>query len=260
MIVARVDGENLVVLCGIGRIEVVAADGEALQADAEHLALDAVLHHGLLLREDLVERLLEQTAVEGVVDGNIFAAVVHPEVHDAGVALSLTHGVGDVAAALGVLDPELADALVGIGQRERAALGMGEGRGVEVEQRARLLAPIDPRLEILHGDFVAIHSLALEIAVDLVQIEAVAAGDEALGLEHVGTQLVDVAGGAGKVAGGLDAAAHVAGQHLEAVYVVGLPAVHGEVEVLKKSQSGLGVHTDLGIALFGYGVGLGDKF
>jgi len=60
VIVTGVDGENLVVLGRIGGVEVVAAHGEALESDAEHLALDAVLHVLLLLGEDLVEGVLEE--------------------------------------------------------------------------------------------------------------------------------------------------------------------------------------------------------
>ena len=39
---------------------------------------------------------------------------MYPDIHDTRVALELTHCVGDAAATLGVLNPEVADALVGI--------------------------------------------------------------------------------------------------------------------------------------------------
>ena len=68
VIMSCVDGRDLAVCCRIGRIEVVRADGEALQPDAEDLALDAVLHIGLLLAENLVERVLEQAAIQVMID------------------------------------------------------------------------------------------------------------------------------------------------------------------------------------------------
>ena len=49
---------------------------------------------------------------------------MNPDVHDAGVALCLAHGIGNTATALGVLYPEVANGLVGVRQRETAALGM----------------------------------------------------------------------------------------------------------------------------------------
>ena len=67
MVVAGVDCRNLAVLCCVGSVEVVAADGEALEYDYEYLYFDAVLHVLLILGENLIERLLEQPAVESVV-------------------------------------------------------------------------------------------------------------------------------------------------------------------------------------------------
>ena len=117
VIMSRVDGQNLVVFCCISRIEVVTSHCETLQSDAKHLTFDAILHHGLFLLEDLIQRLLEEVAVHSMVDAHILASVMHPEVHDAGVALCLTHRIGNVTTTFRVLNPEVADALVGICQR-----------------------------------------------------------------------------------------------------------------------------------------------
>ena len=51
---------------------------------------------------------------------------MNPGVHDTGVLLGLTDGLGDGAAALRVFDPEVADGFVGIGKAEVAALGVRE--------------------------------------------------------------------------------------------------------------------------------------
>ena len=150
---------------------------------------------------------------------------MYPQVHDTGIVLSLTHCVGNVTAALGVLHPELADRLVGVGQREAAALGVRERRRVEVEQGVVLLCPVNPALEIFDGHLVTVNHLALEIAVDFVQIQTVVARDKALGLQDVRTQFVNVAGRTGEVAGTLYAAAQCSGLNLETFYVIGLPAV-----------------------------------
>ena len=126
MIVTCVDGQNLVVLGGVGSVEIVRTHGEALQTDTEHLSFDAVLHMLLVLGEDLIEALLQGLTIEHMIDRYILASVVYPYVHNTRIVLSLTHRVCNIAAALGVLYPELTDALVGICQREVSALGVRE--------------------------------------------------------------------------------------------------------------------------------------
>ena len=74
---------------GVGRIEIITADCETLQTDAEDLALHAVLHPVVVMLENLVERVFEQFAVHIAVDSYVLAAVVYPRVHDTGVLLGL---------------------------------------------------------------------------------------------------------------------------------------------------------------------------
>ena len=78
MIVSRVDCENLVVFGCVCRIKIVGSYGEALQTDTEHLTFNTVFHIGLLLLENLVQRLLEQVAVHGMVHTHVLTSVVHP--------------------------------------------------------------------------------------------------------------------------------------------------------------------------------------
>ena len=77
---------------------------------------------------------------------------------------------------------------------------------------------------MLDATLVAVDELATEVAVDLVEVQTVVAGDERLDELDVLTHLVDVTGTAGIVASGLDATREgvVA---LEAHHIVGLPAV-----------------------------------
>jgi hypothetical protein len=127
-----------------------------------------------------------------------------PDVHDTGITLGLTHRVGDAAAALCVLDPELADSRIGIGKGEVPALGMAERGGVEVKLEIVGLGPLDPALEMLDTDLVTIDELSSEISIDLMEVDAVVAGQKSLHELQVGTDLVDVAGTSRIVAGGLD--------------------------------------------------------
>ena len=256
----RIEGHDLAAAGSVADVEVVAPDGIALQPDAEHLRLDAVLHVVVFGLEDAVERVTQQLAVEHAVHRKVFRAVVYPEVHDRGVALRLAHLFGNGAAALGVFHPEVPDSGVGVGQREIAALGVRERRRVEVELHAVLFRPLDPALEMPGLHLVAVDRLAAELAVDLVQVQAVRTGNERLGLEDVGTQLFDVAGFARVVARSLDAAREVAAPVFEARHVVRLPAVERERDVLKRRERLFGVYADLRIAFPRDGVCLFDKF
>jgi len=116
LIVARVEGVDDIVFRAVSSVEVVRADGVGLQSDTEELGLKTVLHVGQFLGEDVVKAVFEYLAVAVFLYGEVFAAVMDPDIHDTGIALCLTHGVGDASATLGMLDPEVADVLVGIGQ------------------------------------------------------------------------------------------------------------------------------------------------
>ena len=83
------------------------------------------------------------------------------------------------------------------------------------------------------------------------------AGDEALGKLDVGPDLVDVAGAARIVTGGLDSAGEAV-LGFETNHVIGLPAVQGNGSLLKDFDSLVGVHADGGIALLGELVGFQD--
>ena len=205
VVVAGVDGEQLVVLCGIGCVEVVAAYGEAFESDSEDFAFDAVFHHGQLLAKDLVERLFQQLSVFAVSDADVLATVVNPEVHDAGVALCFSHSIGDATATAGVFNPEIPDIVVGICQGEVSAFGMRERGAVEVERHVVFAAPFHPRSKVRLVNLVAVNHTTAEVGIDLVQTQPVLSGDEALGLHDVGSQLVDVPGLSRVVSRALDA-------------------------------------------------------
>ena len=205
LVVAGVESVDGVVLGAVACEEVVRTYGVGFETDAEELGFETRLHVGQVFGEDFVEALFENLAVAIALYGEVLASVVNPDVHDTGVALCLTHGIGDAAAALGVLNPEVADGLVGIGQRKVATLGVGEAGGVEVELQVVLLCPVNPSLEVGNFYLVAVYKLAAELSVNLVEVEAMVACEQGLYFLYILTQLVDVACLAGVIACGLDA-------------------------------------------------------
>jgi hypothetical protein len=102
---------------------------------------------------------------------------------------------------------------------------MREAGGIEIQADAERLGPVNPVLEMLRLDFVAVHLLAAELAVEGVEIEPVRAGNERQRLLGVGAEFLGRAGLAGIIAGGHDAAGERAAEIFKTAHVVALPAV-----------------------------------
>ena len=160
---------------------------------------------GQLLGKNLVQALLENLTVAQALQREVLASVVNPYVHDAGIALRFSHGIGDDAAALRVLNPEVAYLLVGVGQGEVPALGVRETGGIEVEVHTVSLGPVHPSLEMLHFHLVAVDKLSAEFTIGLMKVHTEGTAEERHHLEQVLAHLIDIAGPTRIVACGLNA-------------------------------------------------------
>ena len=119
-----IDGVHLLAGSTVGGVEIMTAHGVALQSDTKQFGLEAVLYAIQLLLHNLIERGSQDFAVLLALYGHVLASIVYPDVHDTGIVLRLTHGVGDTTATLGVLNPEVADGLIGVRKSETTALGV----------------------------------------------------------------------------------------------------------------------------------------
>ena len=135
---------------------------------------------------------------------------------------------------------------------------MREAGAVEIELHVVGFRPVDPALEMFRLDLVAVPLLAAEIAVDGMDAQAVRTGDQALGLLDILAYLLDITGLAGIVTGSLDTARKLAVRVFETGYVIRLPAVQREGDILQFLQCLVGIDPDLCIALFGGLVSLDD--
>ena len=122
--VASIKRNNLLILCCITNIEVIRTYGIAFETDTEYLRFDTILHVIIFSCENLVERILQQGTILHTVYGNILATVMHPQVHDTRIALTLTHFFGYGTTTLGMLNPEATDTFVRIRQGQVARLRM----------------------------------------------------------------------------------------------------------------------------------------
>ena len=134
------------------------------------------------LLEDAVQRVFQQLPVLHAVDREVLRAVVHPDVHDARVALRLAHLLGDGAAA--ACARSRIRGLPGSGFASERSPDLGCENDVELKSSFMPLAfaqSIQPwKWFGLHP--VAVDELAAEFAVDLVEVQAVLAGMSDLAL------------------------------------------------------------------------------
>ena len=112
---------------------------------------------------------------------------------------------------------------------------------------------------MFHLHLVAVDLLAAELAVDLVQVQTVRAGNVTGGFEDVGAQLLDVACLARIVARSLNAARQLAAPILESGDVVRLPAVQRQADALQFFQGFVGIDSDGRIPLASDAVSLFDQ-
>ena len=205
LIVTSVERIHLLTGGAIGGVEIVRTHGIRLQSDAKQLRLEAVLHTVETLLHDFIERSSEDLAILLALHGHILRTIVHPDIHDARIALRLTHGIGNATTTLRVLNPKVTNRLIRIRQRELTTLRVGERCGVEVEHHLVLASPLYPTLEMLGATLIAVDKLSTEVTVDLMQIQAVVTSEQRLHELDVLTNLIDVTGTARIVTCGLNA-------------------------------------------------------
>ncbi len=159
-----------------------------------------------------------------------------------------------------MLDPEGAYRRLPVAEGEaRVGLRVGEAGGVEVELDALRPRPLDPGLEVLGRDLIAIDMLAPEVPVAGVKVEPVSPGDQGEGLVQVRPQLFQGARLA-RVAACHEYPAPAQGGagSLEPADIIPLPYLKRQRQLRQPVEHGLGVHAELGVALFRQPVGLLD--
>ena len=181
MKVAGIKAEHLAVGDSVAEIKFVRPDDVTFRADAEQLGLHRVEDVVGIQRfgENGVERFGQALPRAVPVNRCVLVAVRHPDVGDARRAKCAPHRRADVAADNAVLDPKLADALVAMGEREPVVrVGVGEKSGVKIKAQLLLFCPVDPALEVVWFQCIALDCFSAGLGVGRMQIEAVIARDE----------------------------------------------------------------------------------
>ena len=263
VIMTGVEADERLILHGVAEIKLMHTHRVAFRTDAEEFAFDGVevvFRLSFFLKTASSDcsrrsRGLRRSAGVSFMPSGIQTLVTVGEP----VVLPIAAPISRLALAM--FNPELADALVMMRECETArGLGMREARWVEIEPDALGLGPINPVLEMLRLDFVAVHFLAAELAVKRVQVQTMLAGDEGERPVEVGAEFVGRAGFAGIISRGHNAAGERAAEILEAADVVALPAVERDGDFGELLEDGVGVDPEGGIAFAGKLVGGGNLF
>ncbi len=248
-----VERQQLLARYRVTHVEFERANRIAFGADAEELGFHRVeVNLGIDgFGEYLVQRIRQALARPRAVDGCVFVSIGNPEVGHRGRAKLAAHFGADLAAGDSVLDPEIADAFIGVSQGEAVGrFGMRKIRLVEVHSQAVGLGPIDPTLEVAGLDFVTVDEFSAVVEIGSVQTQPVLAGNHAERFLDVGAKLADGAGLARIIAGGLNASAReLRAGSFEAAHVVSLPTVQGNRNGFEFLHGGIGVHAGFGVAL-----------
>ena len=229
------------------------ASDVAFRADAEKFALHGVdfIFLGEFFGENGVERFDQPFAGCNAVDRQVFVAVGNPDVRHARGSEGAADVRTDLAAAAGVLDPEIADVFVAVGEGEAVRrFGMGKAGRIEVHADAERFGPIDPRLEVLRFDGIPVDFCSAVLEVERVQVQSVFAWHEGKNFFEVRAQLARRAGASGVIARDGQAAARIAGRRgLESANVIALPAVDGDRGVSEDLKGLCRIDTHGGIRL-----------
>ena len=121
MEMARVERHNLILLRTVAQVKIIGTDRITFQTDAEQFLPRYNPSCSYIQLQNLVERLFQYLTIFETAGGNFFTAVVNPQVHNTGIVLVFAHLLADPAAAFRMFDPEIADRIVGIRQRQVAA-------------------------------------------------------------------------------------------------------------------------------------------
>ena len=206
MEVPGIDGDELLVLHAVAYTEFIGTYCIALQTDAKYFRFETILHVFIFRGKYPVEGVLKEGTVLHTVHSDILATVMYPQVHDTWVTLAAPHLFGNGTATLGMLYPKVTDTFIGIGQCKVSTLGVGERSGVEVKLHLVFGSPLHPAFKVFHLYLVAVYKRSAKISINLVQIQAVLAGDIGSGFQDIPSQFFHRASLARIVARGLDTA------------------------------------------------------
>ena len=139
---AGIQREQFFARHSIPEIEFMRTDDVAFRADPKKLGLDRIeIEFGIKrFGKNCIERSRQPFARSSAVNGRLFGTVGNPEVGDASFAKAFSDGCADFATGDGVIDPELADAFVTMGEGETVR-GFGMGKECLVEIEAEPLRP-----------------------------------------------------------------------------------------------------------------------
>ncbi len=209
-----------------------------------------------LFANHFIQRRQQALTRGEAVHGDVFHPVRDPDVHHRWRAQLLAKVRRHAAAGLHVVDPELTNFVIGVGEGKAVgAQRMREAGRVKIQPQLVGFRPLDPVLKVFRLDGVAIDR-RVGLQIDSVQVQAFWPRDQAQGQFQIGPQLGGVTRLARIVTCGLDAAGQRTAWVLKPGDIIALPAVHRDGQTVELTQSLLDIHAHGGETLFSQFPGL----
>src|SRR6185437_17027726 len=144
----------------ITQVKFMRANHITFRANAKELGFDRVeIERGIdLVRKNRVKRLCQKLTRPLPIRGRVFRAIWDPDVGHAGRAECFSKSRTDSPAGDAVVDPELADGRITMGEGvARIGLRMREKSRIEIQANSLTARPVDPCLKMSRFERVAIH-------------------------------------------------------------------------------------------------------
>ena len=203
-----------------------------------------------LLADGFIQRGQQALTRGQSVYGDVLHAVRDPDIHYRWRAKLLAKISRDAAAGFDMVDPELADFIVGMrkGKPVRAQRVREAGR-VKIQTQPVGFRPRHPVRKVFRFDFVTRDRL-IGFEINGVQVQALWPGDQAQRQLQIRTQFGGVARFARIVTRGLNTPRQGTARVLETGDIITLPAVHGDGQTIELAQRLFDIHADGGETLF----------
>lgn len=215
------------------------SDGERFAADSEEFGFHAVAHFWSARGQRCIEAVTQAFAGGDPIDRSVFVPVRNPDVIDGGRAEFFCEMGGDAAGTANVLNPELANGFVSVGERE--SIGgerMREQGGIEINSSQAISRPLNPRIKMLRLDRVTVDGLASKVAVGGVKIESVGTWNQAECFVEVRSEFIEGSGAARMIAGDGNPTGESASGGFKAGDIIALPALERDGDGGQRAKRG----------------------
>ena len=184
---------------------------------------------------------------------------MYPQIHDTRITLALTHLFCNSTATLCMLYPEVTNTFIRIRKGKITTLRMRERSGIEIQLHIIFSCPLYPTFEVSRFYLVTVNKFATEVTIDFMKIQAVSSRNIAGCFQYVLSQFFHITSLARIVSGSLNASGQCT-LCFKSGYIICLPAMQGEGNLLQGVHCFLYIYADSCVTFFCHFIGFLNQF